>query len=165
MTAEDLNHNDASWFMTNDGGFIGSKDSPHHGEIAETALGGLDPKDKGTGEDWNTLYKFMKDSKSVRSCTGDDKSVNFDVNSVPTDSQMRKMASLSKGKTVHWNIGGPKGVGDSGSFADFQRALDKSLPSVSGGAPDTVGTEEAADKDNEHFANAKKELGSQGIYL
>jgi Protein of unknown function (DUF3293) len=32
-------------------------------------------------------------------------------------------------------------------------------PKVSGGAPDTVGTKEAADKDTEHFANAKKELG------
>ena len=33
-------------------------------------------------------------------------------------------------------------------------------PKVSGGAPDTVGTKEAADRDNEHFANAKKELGA-----
>ena len=32
-------------------------------------------------------------------------------------------------------------------------------PKISGGAPDTVGTKEAADRDNEHFANAKKELG------
>ena len=32
-------------------------------------------------------------------------------------------------------------------------------PKVSGGAPETVGTKEAADKDTEHFANAKKELG------
>lgn len=33
-------------------------------------------------------------------------------------------------------------------------------PKVSGGAPETVGTKEAADKDTEHFANAKKELGA-----
>ena len=34
-------------------------------------------------------------------------------------------------------------------------------PKVAGGAPDTVGTKEAADKDTEHFANAKKELGDK----
>jgi hypothetical protein len=34
-------------------------------------------------------------------------------------------------------------------------------PRIGGGAPDTVGTKEAADKDNEHFANAKKELGDK----
>src|ERR1035437_9203417 len=34
-------------------------------------------------------------------------------------------------------------------------------PKASGGAPDTVGTKEDADKDTEHFANAKKELGDK----
>src|ERR1035437_6628496 len=34
-------------------------------------------------------------------------------------------------------------------------------PKASGGAPDTVGSKEAADKDTEHFANAKKELGDK----
>jgi hypothetical protein len=136
LSAKELNHNDASWFMTSDGGFIGSKDAPHHGEIAEIALGGLDPKDKGTGEDWHTLYKFMKSSNSIRILTGDEKSVNIDVNSVPTTSQMRKLAYLSKDKEVYWSIGGPRGANGSGSFSDFQRSLDKNIPKVSGGSPE-----------------------------